>query len=105
MVQPQRVDSFGLSSVLVSDQGLRGPPGVGNGPVLEARWLESAMGPPSRGPGPVIHGAVPRPPPAAPTPATGPLLLPVLSEISPGASAGHGAHAWNASPLHIQKKE
>lgn len=78
MVQPGGVDSSGYSSILLADPRLRGPSGLGAGPVLEARWMVSAFGPTGFVSGHFIHGAVPRESSAAPGRVSNPLLWPVL---------------------------
>lgn len=105
MVQPRRVDPSGYSPVLLPHQRLRGPPGLGTGPVLEAWRMVSALGPAGVVPGFVVHGVVPHQPSASASAATGPLLWPGLRQICPGASDRHGVCAWTGSPFHKQKKE
>lgn len=105
MVQPRGVDSFGYRPVLLSDSRLRGPPGFGAGPVLEAGRMVPALGSAGFVSGHFIHGTVPRQPSAAPGPTAGPLLWPVLCQICHSASDCHGACAWTGSPFHTQKEE
>ena len=105
MVQACRVDTFGNLPVLLSDPGLRGPPGFGAGPVLEARRMVSPVGSTGFVSGHFIHGTVPRPPPAAPNPTAGTLLRPVLRQIRHRTSGRHGARAWTGSPGHTEKEE
>lgn len=105
MVQPCRVDPHGHCPVLVSDSRLRGPPGFGVGPVLEARRIFPALGSEGFVSGHFIHGIVPCESSAAPCPATGPLLCPVLCQICHRASDCHGARPRAGTPCHAQKEE
>lgn len=105
MVQPRRVGSPGLCPVLLSDPRLRGPPGTGAGPVLEARRVAPAFGSQGFVSGHFVHGTVPRQSIAAAGPTTRTLLRAFLCQICHGASGCDGACARAGSPGHSQEEE